>query len=119
MDYFIADALEELLRKERVCRNGRAPLDFRQKTILLVDNGIHTGSTVHAAIRALRELGPARVILAIPVAAPESRALIESLADELVCLAWPEPFGHVGMFYRDFTRPDEEQIRTMIRESEE
>ena len=117
-DYFVADALEELARQERVCRDGRSALNLAQKTILLVDNGVRTGLTVRAAIRALRVLGPARVVVAVPVAAPESRSFVESLADELLCLAWPEPFGHVGMFYADFTRPDEEQIRETLNQAQ-
>lgn len=116
-DYFVADALAELARRERACRGATPALNLAQKTVLLVDNGIRTGSTVRAAIRALRVLGPGRIVVAVPVAAPESRALAESVADELVCLAWPEPFGHVGMFYRDFTRPDDDQIRATLKEA--
>ena len=117
LDYFFTDALAELSRLERTCRNYRPALNLAQKTILLVDNGIRTGFTVRAAISALRVLRPARIIVAVPVAAPQSRALVEALADELVCLAWPDPFGHVGMFYKDFARPDEEQIREMLEQS--
>ena len=114
-DHFVADALAELSRRERACRNRAPALDLAQKTILLVDNGIRTGSTVRAALRAMRTLAPARVIVAAPVAAPECRALVESLAGELICLAWPQPFGHVGMFYKDFSRPDDNQIREMLK----
>lgn len=117
LDHFVADALEELSRRERVCRGDTPALKLAQKTILLVDNGIRTGFTIRAAVRALRVLGPARIVVATPVAAPESRVLVESLADEVVCLAWPAPFGHVGMFYKDFTRPDENQIRETLKQS--
>ena len=116
LDYFVADALRELARRERVCRGGRPALELAQKTVLLVDNGIRTGSTVQIAVRALRELKPARIVLAVPVAAPESRARVESVVDELICLAWPEPFAHVGMFYSNFARPTDEQISQAMSE---
>ena len=114
LEYFVADALEELALRERACRGGRPALEVARKTVLLVDNGIHTGSTVLAAIRALRTLKPSRVVVAVPVAALSSRASVEEAADDVVCIAWPEPFGHVGLWYANFDVPDEEQIRKML-----
>jgi len=119
LDHFVADALGELARAARACRGARPALDdLKGKTVLLVDNGIRTGLTMRSAIRALRTLGPSRIVAAVPVAAPESRAFVETVADELICLAWPEPFGHVGVWYKDFARPGEEEIREMLEESE-
>ncbi|MCM3869512.1 MAG: hypothetical protein ND895_02280 [Pyrinomonadaceae bacterium] len=114
LEYFVTDALEELDLRERTCRGGRLALEVARKTVLLVDNGIHTGSTMLAAIRALRTLKPARVVIAVPVAALSSRATVEAAAEDLVCLASPEPFGHVGLWYANFNVPDEEQIRKML-----
>ena len=111
---FVADALEKFALHERACRGARPAVSLDGRRVLLVDNGIRTGSTVRAAVRALRTVGPARVSVAVPVAAPEARAAVEPLADELVCLAWPHPFGHVGLWYADFRRPDEEEIRRLL-----
>jgi predicted phosphoribosyltransferase len=115
--HFLADALREFDARVRACRGERPPKDLARKTILLIDNGVRTGSTMRAAVRALRSSGPARIIAAVPVAADEALASVEAVADELVCLASPEPFGHVGLWYIDFTRPSDEEIRAMLEES--
>jgi len=114
LEYFVADALEELALREQACRGGRPALEVARKNVVLVDNGIHTGSTVLAATRALRILVPLRLVVAVPVAAGSSRAAVEAAADDLVCLAWPEPLGHVGLWYAKFDVPNEEQIRKML-----
>lgn len=111
MDHAIADSLEQLAQRERVFRGGRAAMDVGRKHVILVDNGIHTGSTMLASIRALRRLGVASIVVAVPVADPNSRAAIERGADRFVCLAWPEKFGHAGMWYREFVRPTEQEIQ--------
>jgi predicted phosphoribosyltransferase len=114
LEYFIADALKELDLRERTCRGARPPFDVAHKNVILVDNGVHTGSTVLTAIRALGKMKPSRVVVAVPVAAPASRARMEAAADDVACLAWPKPFGHVGLWYANFDVPDEEQIRHML-----
>ena len=114
LDYFVSDALDELARRERVCRGGRRTIDLAQKTILLVDCGIRTGLTMRAAIRALRTVKPARIVAAAPVAAPEGLAAVEAVADDVVCLKQPHPFGHVGLWYTDFRRPDDHQISELL-----
>jgi putative phosphoribosyl transferase len=114
LECFIADALEGLALRERVCRSGRAVFDVARRNVLLIDNGIHTGATALATIQALRTLKPARLTVAVPVAAPSSRALIERAADDLICLAWPEPFGHAGLWYAKFNVPQDEQIHEML-----
>lgn len=116
---FIACALDEFDARVSACRGRRPPLELAGRTALLVDNGIRTGSTMRVAIRALRTLRPARVVAAVPVAATEGRAAVEALADEVVCLASPEPFGHVGLWYADFTRPGDGEIRAMLGASQE
>lgn len=117
LEYFVADALEELALRERVCRGRRPALEVRRKTVLLVDNGIHTGSTMLAALRALRTLKPSRLVVAVPVAALLSRTAVEVAADNVVCLAWLEQFGHVGLWYANFNVPNEKQIRKMLDQS--
>jgi predicted phosphoribosyltransferase len=117
LGHFIADALAELDARARACRGDRQASDLAGKTVLLVDNGIRTGSTVRVAVRALRTRAPARVVTAVPVAAAEACAGVESVSDDFVCLASPEPFGHVGLWYADFKRPDDQEIREMLEES--
>jgi putative phosphoribosyl transferase len=118
LEAFLSSALAEFDARVRACRGERAPLDLGGRDVLLVDNGVRTGSTVRAALRALRPSGPARVVVAVPVAAPEALAALEAGADELVFLAAPEPFGHVGLWYERFTRPSDEEVRSMLDEAE-
>ncbi|HEU4597532.1 MAG TPA: phosphoribosyltransferase family protein [Pyrinomonadaceae bacterium] len=118
LEHFISDALADFAERASACRGDRPALDLKGRTVLLVDNGIRTGLTLLAGVRALRAAGAVRVVAAVPVAAPESRAVAEAACDALVCLAWPEPFGHVGLWYGDFARPDAAQIRELLAESE-
>lgn len=115
---FLASALAEFDEHVRACRGPRTPSDLKGRAVLLVDNGVRTGSTVLAAVRALRRVGPARVVVAAPVAAPEALACVEAAADDFVYLSAPEPFGHVGLWYEDFTRPSDEEVRSMLEQSE-
>jgi len=116
-EHFLEGALAELRASERACRGERPPADLRGKTILLVDNGVRTGSTILAALRAVRSAAPARVVAAVPVAAREALAAVEGAADAFRCLASPEPFGHVGLWYEDFGRPGDEELRAMLEEA--
>jgi putative phosphoribosyl transferase len=115
---FVASALAEFDVQVRACRGARAPLNLNGRDVLLVDNGVRTGSTVRAAVRALRSTGPARVVVAAPVAAPEALASVEATADGFVYLAAPEPFGHVGLWYEEFKRPSDDEVRSMLEQSE-
>jgi predicted phosphoribosyltransferase len=117
LGHFLASALAEFDERVGACRGALAELDLKGRTVLLVDNGVRTGSTVRAALRALRSRGPVRVVVAVPVAATEALASIEAASDDFVYLATPEPFGHVGLWYEDFARPSEEQIRAMLLSS--
>src|SRR2546425_3916764 len=114
VEHFVADAITELKRREQTCRRGRPPVDLTGKTIILIDCGIRTGLTMQAAIGALRTMGPARLIAAVPVASEQSRLAMAGLADEFVCLAWPEPFGHVGLGYTDFSRPGDDTVGELL-----
>jgi putative phosphoribosyl transferase len=119
MDHAIADGMKQLSERERFCRAGSPPVDLSKKQIIIVDNGIHTGSTMQAAIRAMRKLDVRRVVAAIPVSDLNSRDAIESAADEVVCLAWLEKFGHVGLWYEEFIRPTNDQILSLYLNCEE
>lgn len=118
LEVFLAEALDTFDARVRACRGARAPLDLSGRTVLLVDNGVRTGSTMRVAIRALRTMQPSRVVAAFPVASVEGRASIASVADEHVCLATPEPFGHVGLWYADFARLDDEEIAAVLDDEE-
>jgi predicted phosphoribosyltransferase len=114
---FVADALAELDSEARACRGGRPALDLAGKTVFLVDNGVRTGSTMLAAVRALRPRSPARIFAAAPVADAAALDGLSDAADEVVCLATPEPFGHVGLWYADFRRPHDAEIRALLDET--
>ncbi|MDT7687352.1 MAG: putative phosphoribosyl transferase [Acidobacteriota bacterium] len=118
LEHFVADALAELDARVRACRGERPPIELKDKTVIVVDNGIRTGSTMRTAVRALRSKAPARVVAAVPVADDEARAGIEAAVEDFVCLASPKPFGHVGLWYADFRRPGDDEIRAMLEESE-
>lgn len=108
---------EELKRRERLYRGDRPPPDVRGKTVILVDDGLATGSTMLAAARALRQQGPARVVVAVPVAAPDTCELLKADVDEVVCAATPEPFYAVGLWYRDFSQTTDEEVRELLERS--
>jgi predicted phosphoribosyltransferase len=101
---------EELLRRVRRYRGGRPPPDLRGRTALVVDDGIATGSTVHAAAEAARRLGAARVVVAAPVVAPGSLDALGEVADAVVFVEAPESFGAVGAFYDDFTQVEDDEV---------
>jgi len=109
----------ELERRERAYRAGRAPLDVRGRTVILVDDGLATGSSMRAAIAALRRLQPAQIIVAVPVGAAETCAGLESLADEVVCLETPDPFHAVGLWYQDFTQTSDDEVRDLLHHDAE
>jgi putative phosphoribosyl transferase len=108
---------EELKRRERLYRGDRPPPDVRGKTGILVDDGLATGSTMLAAVRALRQQGPARIVVAVPVAAPDTCELLKAYVDEVVCAATPEPFYAVGFWYRDFSQTTDEEVRELLGRS--
>ena len=105
---------EEVGRREELYRQGRPPLDLRGRVVLVVDDGLATGSTMFAAVRALRQLGPARVVVAVPVAPAQTCAEMQAHADEVVCLATPEPFYAVGQFYESFQQTSDDEVRALL-----
>jgi len=109
--------LLELKRRERLYRGDRPPPDVRGKTVILVDDGLATGYTMLAAVRALRQQGPARIVVAVPVAAPDTCELLKAYVDEVVCVATPEPFYAVGLWYQDFSQTTDEEVRELLERS--
>lgn len=117
-EYFAAAARHERLeveRREQLFREGRPPLDLTNRTAVLVDDGLATGSTMLAAVGVARKLGAAQVVVAVPVGARQACERLAGKADRVVCLAEPEPFGAVGYWYRDFTQTDDAEVRRLLR----
>ena len=111
--------LAELERREREYRQGRTLTPLRGRVIILVDDGLATGSTMRAAVQAVRAHDPARVIVAVPVGAPETCAEFADVADDTVCARTPEPFAAVGLWYRDFSQTTDDEVRHLLNEHEQ
>jgi putative phosphoribosyl transferase len=107
----------ELERRERQYRGDRAFPDLRGKTVILIDDGLATGSTMRAAVEALRLEGPARIIVAVPVAAPETCGAFKDIADDIICAETPEPFHAVGLWYEDFSQTTDEEVHDLLERS--
>jgi predicted phosphoribosyltransferase len=106
--------LAELERRETLYRGGRPALDVAGKTVLVVDDGLATGSTMLAAVQALRALRVARIVVAVPTAPRQTCAALEEVADELVCLQQPDPFYAVGLSYVDFAEVADDEVRSLL-----
>ena len=117
IDAVAAWELRELERRERLYRGDRPPPEVRGKTVILVDDGLATGSSMLAAVRALRQQGPGRIVVAVPVAAPDTCELLKAYVDEVVCPATPEPFYAVGLWYQDFSQTTDEEVRELLERS--
>jgi putative phosphoribosyl transferase len=104
----------ELQRRELKYRDGRPPPDVRGRNVILVDDGLATGTTMRAAVAALRQQEPARIVVAVPVGAVESCEDLAAEADEVLCARRPEPFYAVGLWYRDFAQTSDEEVRELL-----
>src|SRR5207244_10311245 len=114
IDAVAARERQELARRERLYRGGRPPPDVRGRTVILVDDGLATGATMRAAIMALRQLQPARIVVAIPTASPETCEELKAKIDEVICAITPEPFLAVGHWYEDFSQTTDEEVRDLL-----
>jgi erythromycin esterase-like protein/predicted phosphoribosyltransferase len=114
IDAVAARERQELARRERLYRTGRPPLDVRGRTVILVDDGLATGATMHAAIAALRQLHPARIVVAVPTASPEACEEMKAEVDEVICAITPEPFQAVGQWYQDFSQTTDEEVHDLL-----
>lgn len=106
---------KELRRREVSYREDRPPLDLEGRIVILVDDGLATGSSMRAAVEAVRKLAPERIVVAVPVAPPSTAREMRRIADDVVCVATPEPFYSVGRFYEEFEQTTDEEVRDLLR----
>ncbi len=117
-DYYISSEalrqLKELERRRSVYGAGRAPLEIAGRPAIVVDDGVATGATMRVALQATRHRNPSRIILAVPVAAGDALARLETEADEVVCLETPAGLGAIGFFYRDFHQLSDAEVADLL-----
>jgi predicted phosphoribosyltransferase len=106
---------QELVRREAAYREGRDAPPLEGKIVILIDDGLATGSTMMAAVKAVRQRRPARVVVAVPVGARDTCEALTTVADEVVCVRMPEPFSAVGQWYLDFDQTTDEEVRQLLR----
>lgn len=106
---------KELERRERLYRGDQGAPNVQGRTVILIDDGLATGSTMRAAAIALRQMRPTKIIVAVPVAAPETCEEFRREVDEVVCAATPEPFMGVGAWYSDFSQTSDEEVRDLLQ----
>jgi predicted phosphoribosyltransferase len=109
-----ARELAELNRRERLYRSDRPEPDLHGRTVILVDDGLATGSTMKAAVKALAARGPARIVVAVPIAAADTCQALAREVDEVVCAVTPEPFHAVGLWYDDFSQTSDEEVHALL-----
>lgn len=114
IDSIAAKELQELERRELAYRGDRPEPDVKGKTVILIDDGLATGSTIRAAAQALRQQEPARIIVAVPVSAPQTCDEYRIGVDEIICAVTPEPFFGVGQWYLDFSQTSDEEVRDLL-----
>lgn len=114
-----AEERQELDRREQLYRDDRPVPEVRGRIVILIDDGLATGSTMRAAIAALRQQQPARIVVAVPVGAPQTCAEFEREADEAICAQTPEPFYAVGLWYEDFEQTTDAEVHDLLQRAGE
>src|SRR5437879_5325909 len=107
----------ELEGREQIYREGRPSPELRDRVVILVDDGLATGATMRAAVKALRQRGAAKIVVAVPVGPPDTCREIEQEADETVCLSTPPFFQAVGQYYEDFSQTSDEDVRELLSQA--
>jgi putative phosphoribosyl transferase len=106
----------ELVRRERAYRGGRPPAQIAGRIAILIDDGLATGSTMRAAVEAVKQLRPLRVVVAVPVGARETCEELSQIADEVICAETPQPFSAVGQWYIDFDQTTDDEVRQLLND---
>lgn len=120
VDETIAAETTELKRRERLYRGTRAPLDVTGQTVIIVDDGLATGSTMRAAVKALRRKNPKKIVVAVPVGARQTCDSFKNEVDTMaVCAITPEPFNAVGLWYRDFSQTTDAEVQQLLRRAQQ
>lgn len=120
IDLVASEEQRELERREKIYRGAAPPLNVRDRTVIIVDDGLATGSTMRAAVKALKNLGPAKIVVAAPVAARETCESFKRDVDSTcICVMSPEPFYGVGRWYRDFSQTTDEQVCYLLKQAKE
>jgi putative phosphoribosyl transferase len=109
-----AREMGELERREQIYREGRLPPELRGRIVILVDDGLATGATMRAAVKALRQGSAARIVVGVPVGPPDTCRELEQQADDTVCLSTPAFFQAVGQYYEDFSQTTDEDVRELL-----
>ena len=118
VDEVTAREFTELERQERLYRGARNPLDVTGQTVIIVDDGMATGSTMRAAVRALRKKGPKKIVIAVPVGEREVCNSFKHEVDTVaICAMMPEPFNAVGVFYRNFPQTTDAEVQVLLRQA--
>jgi predicted phosphoribosyltransferase len=117
IDFVASRELVELSRREKAYRGNRPEPEIEGRTVILVDDGLATGSTMRAAAQALKTKHPAKIVVAVPIAAPETCDALSREVDEVVCAVTPQPFYAVGLWYDDFDQTTDEDVRALLAES--
>jgi putative phosphoribosyl transferase len=110
----VAKEQKELERREQLYRGNRPESDIQGRTVILVDDGLATGASMYAAVLALRQRHPEKVVVAVPTASPETCAAFESEVDDIVCAITPDPFYGVGLWYADFSQTTDDEVRELL-----
>ncbi|MGQ9872400.1 phosphoribosyltransferase [Leptodesmis sp.] len=114
IDEVAAKELKELQRRDRAYRGDRPQPEIRDRTVILVDDGIATGATIQAAIAVIKSQQPARLIVATPVAPPSTCEELKAEVDEVVCLMTPELFYAIGLWYEEFSQTTDDEVRELL-----
>jgi predicted phosphoribosyltransferase len=117
IDAVVQEERTELSRREQAYRDGRSPAQIRDRAVVLIDDGLATGSTMKAAVQAVRAQEPATIVVAVPVGSPETCRQFANLVDEVVCARTPVYFSSVGQWYRDFSPTTDEEVRELLRDN--
>ncbi len=115
IDEIAREEQHELTRREAAYREGRPPVLVEDRTVILIDDGLATGSTMRAAVNAVRLRGPRRIVVAVPVGAPETCDELAAIADEVVCVRTPQPFSAVGEWYLNFEQTTDAEVRRLLQ----